>query len=218
VLIQGGLAASADPDSTPARLLDAAERLIGERGIEMVSLRAINAAAGSNVAAVHYHYGSKEALVGAVLERRMGSLADERLRLLAPLERLRRPPIRAVVEALVVPLAGVAASDDGAAYVRFLAMLDRAGDPWWRLVSDAFAPQWERVEPVVARALPELPADVLRFRLSVAATTLLGVLAEPERHPVPHSEGIQGDGLIPAVVDVVSGLLTGPPARKRQVP
>jgi hypothetical protein len=123
-----------------------------------------------------------------------------------------------VVEALVLPLAGVAASDDGSAYVRFLAMLDRAGDPWWRLVSDAFAPQWARVEPLVARALPELPADVLRFRLSVAATTLLGLLAEPERHPVPDSEGIAGDGLIHAVVDVVSGLLTGPPSRRRQVP
>ena len=54
-------------DSTPARLLDATERLIGEHGINGVSVRAINAAADSNVAAAHYHFGSKEGLVAAAL-------------------------------------------------------------------------------------------------------------------------------------------------------
>jgi AcrR family transcriptional regulator len=218
VPVNGGVAASVDSESTPERLLDAAERLIGERGIELVSLRSINAAAGSNVAAAHYHFGSKEALVTAVLERRMGVLAEHRMRLLAPLEHLRQPPIRAVVEALVVPLAELDASEDGGSYVRFLAMLDRAADPWWRLVSDAFAPQWARMEPLVGRALPQLPDDVLRFRLSVAGTVLLGLLAEPERHPMGPTSGLAGAGFVPAVVDVVSGVLTGPPARSKRVP
>ena len=214
----GGAAASAEADSTPERLLDAAERLIGERGIESVSLRSINAASGSNVAAVHYHFGSKEALVTAVLERRMGLLAEERLRLLASLQGMRRPPVRAVVEVLVVPLADLAASADGGAYVRFLAMLDRAGDPWWRLTAKAFAPQWERFQPVLARALPEVPDDVLGFRLSVAGTTLLDVLADPERHRVGGPSGIPRDRLVPAIVDIITGVLTGPPNRRNSVP
>jgi AcrR family transcriptional regulator len=212
VAAPGRLAASGDPDSTRTRLLDAAERLIGERGIELVSLRAINAAAGSNVAAAHYHFGSKEALVVAVLERRMGALSSGRLSLLAPLERLGRPPIRDVVEVLVAPLAALAASDEGGPYVRFLAMLDRAAAPWWRLVSDAFAPQWERIEPVVGRALPDLADDVRRFRLSVAGTVMLGLLAEPDRHRLGSAGGLADAAMVAAIVDVVSGVLTGPRA------
>ena len=73
-------------EPTQVRLLDAAERLIGARGVEGVSLRAINAEAGSNVAAAHYHFGSKESLVRAVLARRMSVLAEERYARLGPLE------------------------------------------------------------------------------------------------------------------------------------
>jgi len=46
-------------DDTPTRILDAAERLFAERGIESVSVRSILAAAGVNVALAHYHFGSR---------------------------------------------------------------------------------------------------------------------------------------------------------------
>ena len=49
------------------RLLDAAEALFAERGFEAVSLRDITLEAGANVAAVNYHFGGKENLIGAVL-------------------------------------------------------------------------------------------------------------------------------------------------------
>ena len=132
------------------RLLDAAEQLIGERGIDGVSLRAINAEADSNVAAAHYHFGSKEALVRAVLARRMSVLADERFEMLGH-SRTTRSPARAVVEVFTLPLVRLAATDDGAAYVRFLAALDRGGEPWLRLLDEGFRPQWERLAPVLAR-------------------------------------------------------------------
>ena len=132
------------------RLLDAAEQLIGERGIDGVSLRAINAEADSNVAAAHYHFGSKEALVRAVLARRMSLLAEERFEMLAVLEQDPAPPARAVVEVFTLPLVRLAATDDGAAYVRFLAALDRGGEPWLRLLDEGFRPQWERLAPVLA--------------------------------------------------------------------
>jgi len=192
--------------STPDRLLDATERLIGEHGVDGVSVRAINAAANSNVAATHYHFGSKEALVAAALARRMDALAADRLAMLAPLEGRRRPAVRSVAEALVLPLARLCRTAEGRPYVRFLATLDRAGEPWRGLLTDAFAPQWAHLGPVLAKALPEVPELLRQFRFSAAATMLLDVLAGPERHLASAPPAT----LATALVDVITGALAAP--------
>lgn len=67
---------------TREALLDAAEKLFSEHGIQASSLRMITQQAGANLAAVHYHFGSKEGLVKAVFSRRLRPLEEERLRLL----------------------------------------------------------------------------------------------------------------------------------------
>ncbi|MGL5849219.1 MAG: TetR/AcrR family transcriptional regulator, partial [Phycicoccus sp.] len=53
--------------TTPERLLSATTGLLAERGASRVSLRDITEAAGANVAAVGYHFGSKDALVSRVI-------------------------------------------------------------------------------------------------------------------------------------------------------
>src|SRR5512138_1669857 len=72
--------------TTKDRILDAAERLFAERGYDGTSLRAITAAAGANLAAVNYHFRSKESLMRALFSRRLGALNRERLELLRRLE------------------------------------------------------------------------------------------------------------------------------------
>lgn len=67
---------------TREALLDVAEKLFSEHGIQASSLRMITQQAGANLAAVHYHFGSKEGLVRAVFSRRLRPLAEERLKLL----------------------------------------------------------------------------------------------------------------------------------------
>ena len=74
------------PDDTKERLLDAAESLFADHGFAATSLRMITSAAGVNLASVNYHYGSKEALIQAVLERRLGPLNRDRLRRLDAIE------------------------------------------------------------------------------------------------------------------------------------
>jgi AcrR family transcriptional regulator len=69
---------------TRNRILDAAEVLFGRDGISSTSLRAITKQAGANLASVHYHFGSKEALLDAVLARRAQPFNEARL------ERIRR--------------------------------------------------------------------------------------------------------------------------------
>ena len=71
---------------TKARILDVAERLFADRGFPATSLRDITSEASVNIASVNYHFGSKEALLSAVLERRFGPINARRLELLDALE------------------------------------------------------------------------------------------------------------------------------------
>lgn len=72
--------------STREIILETAEQLFAQQGHDGTSMRQITSAAGVNLAAVNYHFGSKEALVQAVLKRRLEEVNRERLRLLDELE------------------------------------------------------------------------------------------------------------------------------------
>src|SRR5437868_9978051 len=72
---------------TKTRILDVAEGLFMEHGCEATSLRQLTAAAGVNLAAVNYHFGSKEELFQAVLTRRLDPMNQERIERLDRLER-----------------------------------------------------------------------------------------------------------------------------------
>ena len=65
---------------TKTRILDAAENLFAARGYHNTSLREITKEAGVNLAAVNYHFGSKEALLRAVIKRRLVPLNQVRTR------------------------------------------------------------------------------------------------------------------------------------------
>lgn len=90
--------------NTRTRILDAAERLIAERGFHGVSLREITAAAGANTAAVHYYFQYKEDLLEAVVDRRAGIVVQERLkRMEALLAGPGLPTLEALILAYVSP-------------------------------------------------------------------------------------------------------------------
>jgi AcrR family transcriptional regulator len=208
------VAVDASPDTTRDRLLEAAERLIADRGFAATSVRAVCGDAGANVAAVHYHFGSKDALVDAVLARRMGDLAERRFEMLEPLERDAEPPTRAVVDALVRPLAEFARDPHGPgrAYVRFLDAL--YGSEEHERIAVGFAPQYERLAPVLARSLAGLAPGVVAFRLDFVSGPLLHTLADPD-HALRHWHGgapPSYDDLVDALVDTITATLAGGPA------
>ena len=68
------------------QILDTAETLFSEHGIEAVSVREIQERIGVNVAAVHYHFGSRKKLILAVMKRRIDPLNAARIHLLELLE------------------------------------------------------------------------------------------------------------------------------------
>tara|TARA_B100000029_G_scaffold16037_1_gene16575 strand:+ start:1715 stop:2383 length:669 start_codon:yes stop_codon:yes gene_type:complete len=71
---------------TKRRILDAAESLMGDKGFTSTSMRDITTAAKVNLASINYHFGSKEALLASVLERRLQPINEKRLELLDALE------------------------------------------------------------------------------------------------------------------------------------
>ena len=93
--------------NTKTKILDAAEQLFAQKGFDAVSLRNIVEAAKVNLAAVHYHFGSKQALLHAVVARRLRPVNEERLAMLAEVRTKagkRKLKLEAVLESLFVPV------------------------------------------------------------------------------------------------------------------
>ena len=92
----------ANGDETRNRILDAAEHLFADHGYTAVSLRSITAAAGVNVAAIHFHFASKEALFEAIFNRGVAPINERRLAGLRSLTRVSeaRPPVQRVLAGL----------------------------------------------------------------------------------------------------------------------
>jgi len=98
--------------TTKERILDATERLFARQGVGATSLRAITAEAGVNTAAIHYHFGSKQGLLEAVLARRFAPLNQERLKRLEQLEVAAGDgpvPPRGLLEAFLAPVVAMRA-------------------------------------------------------------------------------------------------------------
>jgi AcrR family transcriptional regulator len=98
--------ASAAEEDTRTRILDTAERLFAERGIEAVSVRAILGEAGLNVALAHYHFGSRDGLIAELLRSRISPLVKELLGALARVDaRGAEASLEDVLRAWFTPLA-----------------------------------------------------------------------------------------------------------------
>ena len=177
-----------DGARTRERILDAAERLFAERGVAGASLRAITRAAGVNLAAVHYHFGSKDALVNAVVRRYTGPLNEQRLARLDELERRygRRPvPLRRLVAAFVEPLLERAADPErGREFTRLMGRLLAEPEYFFgRIAPEQFHSVRERFLAAFRRALPQLsPAEVF-WRVMLMIGTVAAALRMGEFGP-----------------------------------
>jgi AcrR family transcriptional regulator len=200
---------------TDRRLLLAAERLFAERGIDAVSLRTVMAAASANVAAVHYHFGSKDELVRALIKERGGQVSARRGELLDELEAAAQVHVRLLAEAFVRPVVEMVGSG-GAAWVTLIAGILSSGHSALSVVTDGFVQQGRRFTALLERVYPEVPARTARFRLTQAMTLTFQVLGDLDG--VRGMLAFSGAELTPAevfeeLVDVVTAILAGPPAR-----
>ena len=176
-------------EATREALIEAAERLFAESGVEAVSTRQIGAAIGSlNTNVVAYHFGGKSALIEAVFHHRLPDIDDRRGVLLAECESGVEPlGIAALVRAFALPLFEQTDSAGRHSFARFLAGLERAGMSGARGAVIADYPQSERLTQLLIAQLPPSTAGegTLRIRLvlSLIATVLQVIDREPELTP-----------------------------------
>ncbi|SLN70685.1 TetR/AcrR family transcriptional regulator [Oceanibacterium hippocampi] len=166
-------------------LIETAEQLFAESGIHGVSMRRINQAAGQkNTSALHYHFGSKGALIEAIIEQRMRGINARRLQMLDEIEQAgKATDLTAIVSAIVFPLAEcLSAGSRTSYYIQFLAQV--YGDPAIRgahLVSGKFDEGYQRCFALIRQNLPEIPDRVLRQRLLVVTGIVVYILSNFER-------------------------------------
>jgi AcrR family transcriptional regulator len=161
-------------EDTRERILDAAEALFAERGISGTALRTITKAAHANLASVHYHFGSKESLLDAVVERRARPINRERLRTLEALERaaVETPlAVEDILNAFLLP--GVqtleAMPDKREQLTRLVARIEaQPPEVVEALFRKHFGSVGKRFVEAMQRALPHLPKETVsdRFRFA----------------------------------------------------
>jgi len=158
--------------STKERLLDTAERLFAERGFAAVSIRDLSAEAGVNVAAVNYHFQSKDNLYAAVLLRRVRPTKERMLAALSqvPPDGAGRPQLEALIHAFVSTyLHDALARPDGDTFLRL--MIRELHDP--HTTSDTFfqelvVPLHQAMTTALARARPDLDrSDIVWILASI---------------------------------------------------
>src|SRR6201988_5231403 len=171
------------PVVTKPRILDAAEALFMEHGFEATSLRAITAAAGVNLAAVNYHFGTKEELFQAVLTRRLDPMNQERIALLERVEREaggKPPSCEKVLFAMLIPALRLARDEErgGKNFLRVLGRAYADPAPFIRhFLSEQYAEMIGRYKEAFLKSLPHLSRQELTWRLHFVMGALSYTLA-----------------------------------------
>ncbi|MFL2484686.1 MAG: TetR/AcrR family transcriptional regulator [Verrucomicrobia bacterium] len=133
-------------NSTRGRLIEVSGELFAERGFDSVSLRMITESANANLAAVNYHFGSKEELILAVVEDIVGPVNEKRLEQLGGIDFNSTNSLKAIIHAFIDPVFDVTSADVG------------ADNKYYKLISRCIASRDERVSSIIIRQFPEVLA------------------------------------------------------------
>lgn len=183
------------PSESKRRLLEAAERLFAEHGFDRVSVRDVTVAVKANVAAVNYHFGSREELVELVIGRCLMPVLDERLARMDLLEKRgggKKAAVEEILDAWVRPVVGSARKTN-------------LEEPWFsKLLGRIFflpvseLPEEVRFKVKVAKdqllrvlgkVLPHLGSDELGWRVQFLEGGLIHLLVNQESSPVGGGDG-----------------------------
>lgn len=156
---------------TKQKILATAQRLIAEQGYSGTSLRQIIGEAGVNLAAVHYHFGSKEELLDELIMRKAGPVNAERLARLERLQAQPAPPTtEKVLQAFLLPMAE--AADQDPPFVRLMGRVMAEG-LMDMIIRKHFQDISRKFLADLRRTLPEIPDDEFLWR----AHFMIGAMA-----------------------------------------
>lgn len=206
---------SAIPElTTEVKLIRAAEQLFAAYGLDGVSLRQINKAAGQrNTSGLQYHFGSKDELVKAVFRHRLPEIDQRRGRMIADIKaKGLRDDLSAIVGAMFLPL--VEELDGGSnekSYVRFLAQF--YSHPTVRKAeetSDEYEQAYRMAQKILER---DIPALIVKQRLAMITGHVIHSLSDLEARIVTRAtrpSGLKLQLFVQNLLDTVVGALRAP--------
>ena len=168
------------PPDTKTLIMDVAEKLFAEKGIDATSTRAIVSEAGVNLAAINYHFGSKEGLLKAVIFRIVNKINDERLSQLDSLERNNQSPaINAIIIAFLSPFAKITQEQPIRIkyLIRLMGQIHSDPEKFQQITKDIFAEVGMRFSAAIKRALPHLSESEVMWRFKFMLGAMLMVVA-----------------------------------------
>lgn len=204
-----------DSQKGEARIIDAAELLFAERGLDGVTTREILDAAGQkNQSALQYHFGSREGLILALLEDRFARIDARRLAIFAARAK-GNDALRSLLQAIVLPLAEeVNSRPGGDAFIRVLAQIVHR--PSFDITSVLKSSKFEglrRIDAEMDKQLTHLPRAERALRSRMVISLFVGTLAgwsQYHRHAVPY------DAMVSGLLEALRGLVMLGGPRKAQ--
>jgi len=145
---------------TKSRILDSAEKLFGMNGFDGTSLRDITAAAEVNLAAINYHFQSKDSLIDAIVARRIEPVNKKRFELLEAAGP--NPTVEEILTAFMGPVMRVKVDAVAPLIGRILSNPELFVE---RVFHKHLAPVSQRFVEALSKALPELPPSEILWRL-----------------------------------------------------
>jgi AcrR family transcriptional regulator len=199
-----------DATATRATLLREAERLFARRGLYQVTVREIVEAAGQrNVSALNYHFGSREGVLDAILDRH-GVLTDAaRGAMLSEVGR--DAPTRDLVAALVVPYLANLSHPSGRDYLRIVAQLSSRFSTWRAADNSGTGPWLVEILGILEERGQHHSAALRRERV-VEMIMLMTVAASERARAVESNRPLELDDETFAanLTDVLVGVLEAP--------
>lgn len=166
--------------STKDRILGAAEELFAQFGFSGTSLRQVTSRADVNIAAVNYHFGSKENLVNEVFRRRMDEMSARRLSALKAAVEQHPGELESILAAFVEPALAMAQDrHGGGAFVRVIARAyAEKNDSLRKFLSDHYGHVLRDFAKAIANVVPDLSKEELYWRLDFLAGALTYAMAD----------------------------------------
>lgn len=197
-------------EATRTALIEAAESLVAEVGVEAVSTRQIGAAIGSaNTNVVAYHFGSKEALIREVFRYRLPEIDRRRGELLDEADRAGRcTDLKSLVRIFYLPLFEQTDDEDRHSYARFIAGVERSGMIATRGEIQEEFPQTNRLGDRICDLLPIEVVPLYNVRRRLVTSLITNTLLVIDREC--GSDAAMAETYFDNAIDMVAAALAAP--------
>jgi AcrR family transcriptional regulator len=193
--------------------MEAAEELFAAHGYDATSVRDITDAADANLAAIHYHFGSKEALLRELTDSIVAPLNARRRELLDQLPP--QPTLDQVLDAFIRPDVETLRrlEERKPTMARFLGRIYGDGTPWIQeMAVDQFSGIARALFPTLASTLPHLSEEEIAWRLRQVVAMVINLFAT---YPAEGLSDAEAEATVNRLVHFITPAMSSPPATGR---